>query len=140
MSAIIVDKNRDFLRELYFCHSSEIAKAKFVMRIKKRFRGLNFCYSDRARLPDLLARASSSTTSPLSPALVCRSRRAVGYQGEALRLAAAGGADDLGRHAGDRHIARRVLQHDRARRDAQAGADLDISEPGITLFETRKKT
>ena len=43
-------------------------------------------------------------------------------------LAAAGGADDFGRHAGDRHMVGHVLQHDRARGDARAAADPDIAK------------
>src|SRR3954454_12687099 len=46
----------------------------------------------------------------------------------ARRLGTAGFADDLGRHACDRHVVRHRFDHDRARRDARAMADLDIAE------------
>ena len=37
-------------------------------------------------------------------------------------------ADDLGRHAGHGDVVRHRLEHDRARRDARAMADLDVAE------------
>src|SRR5581483_6082383 len=46
----------------------------------------------------------------------------------ARRLGAARLADDLGRHAGNRDIVRHRLDHDRARRDTRAMADLDIAQ------------
>src|SRR5258708_31841880 len=44
------------------------------------------------------------------------------------RIGAAGRADDPRRHAGDGGVVRHRLEHDRARGDAGAMADLDIAE------------
>ena len=44
------------------------------------------------------------------------------------RLFARRVADDLGRHARNRHVVRHGLQHHRARRHARAAPDLDIAD------------